>query len=197
MSSRFPPIPPSSLTPEQRKTYDQASSALDKAIGDKFIIKNEDGAFVGNFAPLLYTPDFMMTFIRYFVDLSTLPGFSPKAREVVILTLGHYFHAPYVSYSHQSQAAASGLSERQIEALTRGEKPAGEEGLDQAGQVAYEVTLEAVGNKGRLSKETWSRAERVLGKQGVSALIHYIGAYVYAGMIQNMQEVTAPVPGWD
>ncbi|CAD6588286.1 MAG: hypothetical protein TREMPRED_005021, partial [Tremellales sp. Tagirdzhanova-0007] len=143
MSSRFPPIPPSSLTPEQRTTYDQASSALDKTLGNLFIIKNEDEAFVGNFAPLLYTPPFMMTFIHYFVALGTLPGFSVKAREVVILTLGHHFHAPYVSYSHQSQAKANGLSEAQIKALTKGQKPGQEDGLDEEMDVAYDMTMEA------------------------------------------------------
>jgi hypothetical protein len=53
--SRFPPIPPFEQTSEQRRAHDEIEIATSQAFNSKapFILKNEQGAFVGPFAQLL------------------------------------------------------------------------------------------------------------------------------------------------
>ena len=187
---RFPPIPPSDLTPDQKKAYDDATELLETYTSPgMFIYKDSSRCFVGNFAPLLYTPSLMVPHMGYAVGLSKLPGLPAKAREVAILVTGSFYDAPYVAYSHRSQAQTAGLSEKQYEMLIKGEKP---DGLDEACEVAYEVALETPRVKGRVSDATWGKAERVLGKEGAAALSHYIGFYAYTSMFQNMSGVEAP-----
>jgi hypothetical protein len=53
--SRFPPIPPSQQTSEQRRAHDEIEIVTGQAFSSKapFTLKNEQGAFVGPFAQLL------------------------------------------------------------------------------------------------------------------------------------------------
>ena len=51
--SRFPPIPPSKLTPVQKEGYDEIERLTQQTFGSTLTLKNEEGAFIGPFAPLL------------------------------------------------------------------------------------------------------------------------------------------------
>ncbi len=82
------------------------------------------------------------------------------------------------------------LTTEQIDAVKVGKKP---EGLPDDCDVAFDVTVELckVG-KGRLGDEHWERAERVLGKMGALALVHFVGFYSYTAVLINGCDVTLP-----
>jgi hypothetical protein len=52
--SRFPPIPPSELSPEQKVLHDEIDVGTQKEFGKSFQMKNSEGALLGPMAPLLY-----------------------------------------------------------------------------------------------------------------------------------------------
>jgi len=107
--------------------------------GDKFIYKNSDGAFIGPFGPLLYTPSLVDPFFRMAAELGQIPGLPAAASETTIMATGSTFKAGYELYAHGKVAASTSLTERQISSIKEGKKP---DGLDEACQVAFDVALE-------------------------------------------------------
>lgn len=190
--SRYPPVPPSSLTTEQRKAYDEASEICSNVFGDKFLYKTKDGAFIGPFAPLLYTPSLIDPFFKLVVELGKLPGLPGPAREVAILATGSRFKSKYELYAHERVAASTSLTAAQIESVRSGKKPLGDDALDEQGNVAFDVALELSHSQGPMSGANWKRAEHAFGNEGTAALIQYVGVYAYTCVLLN--GVDAPVP---
>lgn len=190
--SRYPPIPPSSLTTEQHKAYDEASEICSNVFGNKFLYKNEDGAFIGPFAPLLYTPSLVDPFFKLVVELGKLPGLPGPAREIAILVTGSRFKSKYELYAHERVAASTRLTTAQISSVKSGEKPLGDDALDEQGDVAFDVAIELSHKQGPMTDANWERAVYAFGKEGTAALIQYVGVYAYTCVLLN--GVDAPVP---
>lgn len=190
--SRYPPIPPSSLSSEQHKAFDEASDICSNMFGDKFLYKDDNGAFIGPFAPLLYTPAIVDPFFKLVVELGKLPGFPAPAREVAILATGSVFKSKYELYAHERVAASTNLSKAQIVAVKSGQKPSGSDALDEQCEVAFEVARELAGKHGPMADATWKKAEGAFGKEGAAALIQYVAIYGYTCILLNA--VDAPVP---
>ena len=187
--SRYPPIPPSQLNPDQHAAYDESTRIAQDMFGDKFIYKNDDGAFIGPFGPLLYTPSLVDPFFKMAAELGQIPGLPAAARETAILATGSTFKAGYELYAHGKVAASTSLTERQISSIKEGKKP---DGLDEACQVAFDVAVELSQKQGPLSDETFQQASKALGQHGTAALIHYVAFYAYTSVFLN--GVAAPVP---
>ncbi|KAK5942978.1 hypothetical protein PMZ80_003983 [Knufia obscura] len=187
--SRYPPIPPSELNSEQHAAYDESSRIAKDIFGDKFIYKNDDGAFIGPFGPLLYTPNMVNPFFKMVVELGKCPGIPAAAKETAILATGSTFKAGYELYAHGKVAEGTSLTGEQISNMKGGKKP---DDLDESCQVAFDVAIELSRKQGPLSDETFQRASKTLGKQGTAALIHYVALYAYTCIFLN--GVAAPVP---
>ncbi len=121
--------------------------------------------------------------------MSTL-GLPATAREVAILTVGSKYRAAFELYAHEHLALSeTSLTRAQIDEIKAGRKP---EGLDEQGNVAWEVAKELVDGGRPLGTEKWEKAVRVFGEQGALGLLHYTGYYCYVCVILN--GVDAPVP---
>lgn len=190
--SRYPPLAPSQLSEAQHKAYDEQSEIAQSTFGDKFIYKNQDGAFVGPFGPLLYTPTLVDPFLKLVVELGKVPGLPAEARETAILATGSTFKAGYELYAHGKVAESTKLSEKQIALIKDGKKPEGSEKLDEACEIAFDVAIELSRKQGPLSDALFKRAYDTLGQQGAAALIHYVALYAYTCVFLN--GVAAPVP---
>ncbi len=190
--SRYPPIPPSSLSSEQHKAFDEASDICSNMFGDKFLYKDNDGAFIGPFAPLMYTPTIVDPFLKLVVELGKLPELPVPAREVAILATGSIFRAKYEIYAHERVAASTNLTETQIDQVKSGKKPSGKDALDEQCIVACDVAIELSNKQGPMTDATWTRAEKVFGRKGAAALFQYVGVYAYTCVLLNA--VDAPVP---
>lgn len=190
--SRYPPLAPSELSPAQHKAYDEQTEIAQSTFGDKFIYKNKDGAFVGPFGPLLYTPGLVDPFMKMVVELGKVPGLPAEARETAILATGSTFKAGYELYAHGKVAESTKLSEKQISLIKEGKKPEGPDNLDEACEIAFDVAIELSRKQGPLSDELFSRAYKKLGQEGTAALIHYVALYAYTCVFLN--GVAAPVP---
>ena len=187
---RVTPLPPTALTPEQRRAYDCARSFLDQTPVDRSVWEDRDGVLTGPFLPMMHTPTVIEPFSTLLIEMSKLPGFSRAAREVAILAVGSHFQAHYVLYAHGECAAHTGLTPAQIEAVKTGRKPGGEEvALDAECEVAFDVATELVKKPGPLADESWRRAETTFGKEGALALTYYAGFYAFICTLLNAVDI--------
>lgn len=114
----------------------------------------------------------------------------PEAREVAILTAGAHYKAVYEQYAHERIALSSTkLRQEQLDRIRQGEKP---HDLDQASRIAYDVAYELVNKPSPLSKQSWDKAEKTLGRQSTLSLIHYCGYYAHACILLNGCDVPVP-----
>ena len=189
---RCPPVQPSSLNPEQKEVYDAAYATCASMLGDRFRWKDESGALIGPLSPLLYHPRLARLYLQFASELGRLSALPEHAREVAILATGSVFDSRYELYAHERLAAAKGVSEAQIESVKVGKKPTGENALDEHCELAFDVALELTEKRGVLGQESWERATRAFGREGVLVLIHYVALYSYTCILLNA--VDEPVP---
>ena len=81
------------------------------------------------------------------------------------------------------------MSKDVVEAIARGEKPAG---LNENCSTAFDAATHLASTPGPLPQEIWDRCIAAFGKEGTVALVHYAGAYAYTCIILNAMD--APVP---
>lgn len=192
-SARYPPLKPSELDPEQRALHDQIAPMIEAHFNGKVKIIDEDGALLGPFAVLLRTPSLATAWFSLGREVNELLVVSPAARETAILAVGSVFQAGFELYSHSIVAGhASDLTDRQIDSIRKGQKPEGEEKLDAACDVAFDLGVSLAGRPGPLSKEIWTRACSVLGKDSTLALIHLIAHYANTCVLLNAADVQVP-----
>lgn len=123
-------------------------------------------------------------------ELAKIPGLPQNARETAILATGSHYKAAYEIYAHERVAVKStDLTQEQVDKIKTGTKPSN---LDEKCSVAFDVAIELVTKPGPLSKQSWDKAEKTLGKQGTLALIHYTGYYAYTCVLLNGCDVPVP-----
>jgi 4-carboxymuconolactone decarboxylase len=138
-----------------------------------FIWQRPDGAFLGVLSGYLHAPKPSRHFIDLLISLMSIPSLPASARETAILALGAENNAKYMLYSHSRLALnQTSLTAGQIQEIKQGKKPLG---LGEAESVAYDVAMELVGRMRPLREGGWERAVSVLGKEGVVALVHFVG----------------------
>lgn len=107
-------------------------------------------------------------------------------REVAILLVGAHEQAAFEYYAH---SATSSLPKEDLERIWNKECP---EHLDDACKAAFQVANELCVHPGPLPAATYDRALTVLGKQGLTALIQYVGFYKYVSTILNGFDCKVP-----
>jgi 4-carboxymuconolactone decarboxylase len=195
MPDRYAPIPPSQLNPEQRAAYEECSKTAEQLFGHKgFLYQDAKGAFIGPFAPLVYTPNLLKNFFQLLVEVAKVPDLPAKSKETAILAVGSHFNAAYELYAHGRIAGTTRLlKDRQIESIKKGVKPGGDDALDEQCEVAFDCGLELAKGGVPLSESNWDRSQKVFGQKGTAALIHYIA--VYSSVCVLLNGVDASVPG--
>ncbi|KAF3314354.1 hypothetical protein TWF173_004957 [Orbilia oligospora] len=195
MSDRFPPVSPTTLTPEQKPIHDFLVDRILLHFQDTFTTRDENGALVGLFTHFLYLPLSVVSgYAANYKALGDISSFPLKCREIAILTVGEHFGAPYELYSHSRVAKQAGLSDNQVRDILEGRLPS--EGTEQE-ILSWEMARELIGaggafKKGQLSESLWNRGEKAFGKEGLGALIHYIGFYAYTCIILNAGAILVP-----
>ncbi|KAL1636798.1 hypothetical protein SLS56_000891 [Neofusicoccum ribis] len=140
--------------------------------------------------PFVVTPEVSRHILDLKPALSKIPGLSIDAREVAILVNGTIWKSAFEIWSHERIAVATtNLNQSQIDKIKAGDKP---HDLDEECSIAFDITTELLKRPGPLSEELWKRAEKTLGTQGATALVHYIGYYSYVSIMQNGFDVPLP-----
>lgn len=118
-----------------------------------------------------------------------LPMISVRERELAIFAVLAYSPAAYGVYAHNKLGEKVGFSASQVANALEGKVP---EGLPKREEATYLLAGELARMRGPLSKESFDRASKVLGKEGVAGVIHTAGAFLYSTILLNAADVPVP-----
>jgi 4-carboxymuconolactone decarboxylase len=173
---RLPPIPADQLT------------ALQKQAVEEF--KGARGADVsGPFAVMLRSPEVMnraRAMGDYLRFKSTLP---PRLSEFVILLTAREWTQNYEWDAHARLAREAGVSTETVAAIAKGRRP---DHLTEDEAILYDLNMELQHHKS-VSDETYARAVKRYGEQGVIDAVGITGYYTFLAMMLNTART--PVPG--
>jgi len=171
----LPLLEPAKLQPKQLGLYSRINSVIvPLAEGAGFKSKDEQSHLIGPFNATLYSPEICGAFLALQKMEEQQTSLSKRTRQVVILTVGSVWKAPYELYAHSAVAAKVGLSAQQIEALAAGRSP---DGLSEDESVAQRFTYQLV-SEHAVDGEIYGAAHKVLGDQGLVEMLVLIGCYL-------------------
>ena len=121
LGGRLPLLDPTCLSPAQASLWNRMDATMGGWAGKiGFDSKSPDGRFIGPFNPMLRSPDIALTFLQLQMDEGKHTSLSDRVRQVVILSVGSVWKAPYELYAHAAAARHAGLSRACVEALAAG-----------------------------------------------------------------------------
>lgn len=173
--SRVPDLPAESLSPEQKRLYDEIG-------GTRRGVK-------GPFAIWLRRPEIADPANRFGNALRLSGKLDKRLFELMVLIVARHWSAQYEWFAHESRAREAGVPADVIEAIRHRRKP---EFRGDDERAIYDVVTEL--NESRtLSAPTYERAVSVLGLDLMIELITGAGFYTMVAMMLNAFD--APVPG--
>ena len=174
--NRMPPIPPERLTDAQKK-----------AIAEFAAVRKVEPS--GPFVPLLRSPE-VMNRARAMGDHlrfnSVLP---PRLSEFAILITARKWTQSFEWEAHHPLALKGGLSADILQALADGRRP---DRMADDEETLYRFCTELHQNQS-VSDDTYGRAVRAFGEQGVIDMIGISGYYTMLAMVLNTART--PLPG--
>ena len=145
----------------------------------------KDGSFLGPLGVLMHTPELGHLFLEWGNALGKLPGLSAQSREIAVLAVGARTQAAYQNYAHSK---LSGMSTKDLENIQESKLPSD---ATEENRIVLNV-IDELFKPGPLSKEIWDEAVRILGIQGMTTLVHYVGFYKYTSTILNGFDAQVP-----
>ena len=125
MSGRLPPLTPADLDEPQRALYDSlVANEIPWAERAGVQAKTSDGALLGPFNPLLFSPVLATAQLGVLRAEKVGTSLSRRIHEIVVLTVGSEWGADYELYAHSALAKIAGLSDIVIRELVSGQVPA-------------------------------------------------------------------------
>jgi len=189
LGGRLPLYDSEALDPTQKELYDWLMDvAVPWAEAARFRASIEGGRLIGPFNPALLTPGISLAFMDLAVAEQRHTSLSKRSREVVILTVGAVWQAPYELYAHCAVARQVGLSDEEVRTLSDGGRP---KSLTDAETVAHRVAR-ALSIEHRLDEALYREAEALLGAEGIMATVILTGIYHIVCAILNAFEIPAP-----
>ena len=172
---RMPPIPPENYTEAQRKAADQ------------FLETRKTPVF-GPFIPLIRSPELMLRSKEMGDYLRFRASIGQKLAEFTILITARQWTQDYEWYVHHPLALKQGLKPEIADAVFNNRRPAG---MAEDEEALYDLVTE-LDNTRRLSDQTYDRAVKAFGKQGVVDLIGLHGYYTFLAMTMNATRMELP-----
>ena len=189
LGGRLPLVDPGTMNAAQRALYGKMmAGVVPWADAAGFQSRDERGHVIGPFNCTLLSPEIGGGFLSLQKVEQGHTSLTPRAREVVILSVGSVWRAPYELYAHAAVAAKAGLSPEQIAALAAG-RPAELDGRERAAQ---RFTLQLAAERA-VDDQTYAAATAAWGDRGVFEMVVLIGCYLSVCAMLNAFAV--PVPG--
>ncbi len=190
LGGRLPLLDTKELAPDQAKLYkvmDNTLIAWGKQSG--FVVKTNDGKFIGPFNPSLYSPGITEGFSNFMDAEPKYTKLDKRTRQIVILTVGGVWNSPYELYAHSAEARKVGLPEEAIQALASGESP---KGLTSNELMAHRFARQLSADR-RVDDDLYRKAKQAFGEEGLVDMIYLIGIYLVTCALLNGFEIPAPV----
>ena len=189
LGGRLPLYGSEELDPAQKSLFDWLMNvAVPWAEAADFEARTETGRLIGPFNPALLTPDISSAFLDLAVAEQKHTSLSKRSREVIILTVGAVWQAPYELYAHCAVARHVGHSDDAVRTLADGGLP---QDLTDEEAVTHRVAR-ALSVEHRLSEALYREAEATLGADGVMEAVVLTGIYHIVCAILNAFEIPAP-----
>jgi 4-carboxymuconolactone decarboxylase len=172
---RMPPLSREAMTPAQRAAADEIAGGRRRELS-------------GPFVAAIRSPEFMRRLQHLGEYLRFEHTLTPPLREMVILMTARWWTQHYEWYVHERIAVNAGLSPGIIDAIADGRRPvhmSPEEGLLHDAFIELQRTQ-------TLSDDTYARAVRTFGEQGVIDIVGAIGYYGTLAMIMNVARTPLP-----
>jgi 4-carboxymuconolactone decarboxylase len=173
--TRFAPLSPEAMTPEQRKAADA-------------IVAGPRGGLRGPFQAWLRSPELadrlqkVGEFVRF---SSSVPA---RLNELAILITARAWDAEFEWWAHRRLALEAGLDPSIADDIAAGRRP---QALEADEAVVYDFCTELRRDR-RVSDRTFAAALALLGEKGVIELIGVSGYYDVVSMTLNVAEVPIP-----
>lgn len=174
---RLPEIPPDQMTEAQRK------AAAEFAEGRGYAVR-------GPFAAMLRSPEVMLRakamgdYLRF---KSSIPA---RLNELAIILGARYWGQNYEWHAHRALAEKAGLRAEIADAIADGRRP---KNLSIDEEVVFDFCTELYSNR-CVSDDTYARALKLFGEQGIVDLTAVNGYYALIAMMLNVARVPLP-PG--
>lgn len=189
LGGRLPLYDRESLDPAQKELFDWLmNAAVPWAEDAEFEARTEAGRLIGPFNAAMLTPEISSAFIELAVTEQKNTTLGKRSREVIILTVGAVWQAPYELYAHCAVARHVGLSDDAVRTLADGRLP---KDLTAAETVVHRVAR-ALSLEHRLDDALYREAEALLGADGIMETAILTGIYHTVCAILNTFEIPAP-----
>lgn len=153
------------------------------------IVAGPRGECSGPFAVLLRTPELMTHLQRVGKHLRYESALDQRLVELVVLMVARRWDQEFEWAVHSPLAIRAGIVATDVEALARGDRPAG---LDDAAAMVWEL-IDELHRTGQVCDATYSRAMAQLGEVKVIEAVVTAGYYGSLAMVMNTAR-TAPSP---
>ncbi len=188
---RLPLLDPAALDADQQKLHAYlAEKILPWAAKTGFQAATPTGQPIGPFNPMLYSPILGQASLNLTAAEQEHTALGKRVREVVILSVGAVWQAPYELYAHTAAGKAVGLDQATIDAVI-GEAA---EGLSDDERLAQEFTLRLLAEH-QVDQALYAKGVSVFGEKGLVDLLFLIGGYVPTCLLLNTFVVPVPTAG--
>lgn len=185
-------LDPQALSAAQRELLDHiTATALPWAQRNGFAATNADGRLIGPFNPSLLSPQIAAAFLKLQTVEEQHTCLDERVRQVVILTVGAIWQAPYELYAHSAVARHTGLSQTAIAALVSGKVP---DDLNEKERAAQQF-VRALSTTHHVDDDMYGQVEQIFGDAGIFELTMLTG--IYHTVCGALNAFNIPAPGHD
>jgi 4-carboxymuconolactone decarboxylase len=171
LGGRLPLVDPATLTGASRELFaHMQESVVPWAQRNGFAATTDDGRLIGPFNATLLNPRIAAEFLKLQAAEEKSTSVDQRVRQVVILTVGAVWQAPYELCAHSAVARHAGLGEPDVAALAEGRPP---------GAARHDIECQA-------------RITRKCGGRKSFHVLHMNTRWVVAGQITAPRQRRAP-----
>ncbi len=190
LGGRLPLLSMDGLDQAQMAQYQEmVSGTLPWAKSSGFACQDDMGRFIGPFNAVLYSPEMWGSFSATQAKEQGNTSLTQRTRQVVILTVGSVWQAPYELYAHSAVAAKAGLTPQQIDSLSQGELP---QDISPEESSAQRFVHQLVA-KHTVDDVTYATAQGFFGDRGLVEMVLLAGCYLTVCASLRAFEVPAPL----
>lgn len=185
--ARLPYVKPEEMTEKQKEFYQIHLKAFEDM---PYVWLTENKELNGPSNLLCHEVNLGMEFIPLNRDIiaTDIKRNGGAAHEIAVLITVTAAKGQYGMYAHTMLAKRFGLTDTQISSIMAGVKPSG---LGEKESAAYDLAL-ALNGIGAIPGAVYDRSIKILGQEGVNALVLAVGMFKMVGTILNA--FNEPVP---
>ena len=188
LGGRIELLAPTRLIASQQDLYKVISeTAVPWSKASGFVAKLDDGRLIGPFNIVLESPELGGAFLKFQNAEEKMTSLTERVRQVVILTVGSVWKAPYELYAHSAVARIAGIPEGAVEELAKG----GVANLSNEEQLAQQFTRQLALER-TVSQDLFNRAKDAFGVRGLVDMVFPAGCYETVCSLLNTFAVPAP-----